>query len=587
MARFLSILLAIIGGLTVLVVAVGIAAAIWLKPTVPTPPDRIVLQLDLRAAPVEAAAVDPVEALLSEPRPVMADIIDTLLQARLDSRVAGAVLLIGDDSPGLASVQELREALTAFRAADKFVVSFATAFGEGGNGTGAYYLASAGEVWLQPSGEFAVTGVSVETPFLKGALDKVGIEMQGGKRWEYKSAPNSATETGYTWPQRQNLQALIDSLYAQIVGDVSKARDIPAEELRALIDRAPLSAADAKLAKLVDRIGYWDEAESYVLQQAGPRAALFDIADYRRAVDPPNSEGPVIALIQGSGAIGAGESTYSMAAGDAMMGADTMTAALREAAEDPAIRAVVLRIDSPGGSYVASDTIFREVARTRSRGKPVIVSMGDVAASGGYFLALPADMIVASRATLTGSIGVFGYKPVASQLLADIGVNMGHLHAGANAGMASPFRPFTPQQQAALERSLDRVYADFTQRVGEARKLSPQQVDEVARGRVWTGIDARRVGLVDELGGLALAVDYAKAAAGIDTTSGITLKRLPEPRDPIDEIVERMFGRSQSDEAVAMRRMMQGAAELARTLHALGVTADRGALSMPPLRLRY
>ena len=258
-----------------------------------------------------------------------------------------------------------------------------------------------------------------------------------------------------------------------------------------------------------------------------------------------------------------------------------------EILEDREVRAVILRISSPGGSYVASDTIFREVARTRSRGKPVIVSMGDVAASGGYFLALPADMIVASRATLTGSIGVFGYKPVASQLLADIGVNMGHLHAGANAGMASPFRPFTPQQQAALERSLDRVYADFTQRVGEARKLSPQQVDEVARGRVWTGIDARRVGLVDELGGLALAVDYAKAAAGIDTTSGITLKRLPEPRDPIDEIVERMFGRSQSDEAVAMRRMMQGAAELARTLHALGVTADRGALSMPPLRLRY
>lgn len=587
MARFFTTLLAIIGGLTVLVIGLGIAAALWLQPTAPTPPDRIVLKLDLRTAPVESPASDPLEALLSEPRPVMSQILETLLQARLDPRVAGAVLLVGDESPGLASVQELREAFTAFRAADKFVVSFATSFGEGGNGTGAYYLASAGEVWLQPSGEFGVTGVSAETPFLKGALDKVGVDLQGGQRWEYKTAPNSLTRSDYTWPHRENLQALVDSLFAQIVGDVSKAREIPAEQLRALIDRAPISAADAKLAKLVDRIGYWDEAESHVLQLAGKRAGLFDIADYRAIVDPPHSEGPVIALIQGSGAISAGESAYSMANGDRLMGADSMTAALREAAEDPAVRAVVLRIDSPGGSYVASDTIFREVARTRSRGKPVIVSMGDVAASGGYFVALPADMIVASRATLTGSIGVFGYKPVAAQLLEDIGVNVGHIHAGANAGMESPFRRFTPEQSAALERSLDRVYADFTQRVGEARKLSPPQVDQVARGRVWTGIDAKRVGLVDELGGLALAVDYAKAAAGIDTTSGITLRRLPERKDPVDEIFERMFGRSESDEAVALRRMMRGVAEIGRTLNGLGLTGDRGALSMQPLRLRY
>lgn len=587
MARILSILLAVVGGLTLLLVAAGIAVGMWLSPTEPTPPDRIVLKIDLRKAPVESASSDPVQSLLAEPRPLVSDVVDALLQARLDGRVAGAVLLTGDESPGLAAIQELREALSAFRAADKFVVSFASAFGEGGNGTGAYYLASAGEVWLQPSGEFSVTGISVETPFLKGALDKAGIRFEGGRRYEFKSAPNMVTQEGFTPAHRENLQTLVDSLYGQIVEDVGKARDLPPADVRRLIDRAPMSAADAKLARLVDRIGYWDEAESYALQQAGAGAGLFDLADYRRVMDPPYAKGPVIALIGGSGAITAGESAYSMASGDRMLGADTLSSALREAAEDDNVRAVVLRIDSPGGSYVASDTIFREVARTRSRGKPVVVSMGDTAASGGYFVALPADMIVASRATLTGSIGVFSYKPVAEQLIQDLGVNVGQVQAGANAGLASPFRSFSAEQALAIERSLDRVYADFTQRVAEARKLSPQQVDAVARGRVWTGADAKRVGLIDEIGGLTLAIGYAKAAAGIEPTAGITLRSLPAPKDAIDRIMERVMGKTEQDETVAIRQALRAAATVARQLNEIGLLGDRGAMSMPPVRLAY
>lgn len=586
MGRFLSIVLAIIGGLTLLVVALAVAAGIWLSPTSPTPPERIVLRLDLRTAPVESASSDPLEALLAEPRPVMSDVVAALMQARLDKRVAGVLLLTGDESPGLASVQELREALAAFRATDKFVVSFATAFGEGGNGTGAYYLASAGDIWLQPSGDLALLGIAAETPFLKGALDKLGIEIEGGQRHEYKSAPYSATQTDFIAPHRENMQALVDSLYAQILGDVSKARNIPADELRRLIDRAPLGAAEAKVARLVDRIGYWDEAEAHVLSQAGAKAGLFDIADYMRVMDKPYGAGPTIALVNGSGAIVPGTSAYSLAGGERLLGADDTADALRRAAEDPAVRAVVLRIDSPGGSYVASDTIFREVARTRSRGKPVVVSMGDVAASGGYFIALPADMIVASRATLTGSIGVFSYKPVLEQALADIGVNIGQVKAGANADIGSPFRRFTPDQAAALNRSLDRVYADFTKRVGEARKLTPPQVDAVARGRVWTGIDAKRVGLVDELGGLTLAIDYAKAAAGIETTASITLRRIPEPRDPFDRLLDRALGR-QTQEQLVLRRALREVAEVGRSLNALGVTGERGTLSMPPATLKY
>ncbi len=586
MGRFLSIILAVIGGLTLLAIAAAVAIGFWLSPTTPTPPERIVLQLDLRLAPVEAESGDPVEALLAEPRPVLSDVVAALMQARLDKRVAGVVMLTGDQSPGLASVQELREALAAFRATDKFVVSYATAFGEGGNGTGAYYLASAGEIWLQPSGDLALLGISVETPFLRGALEKLGVEIEGGQRQEYKSAPYTVTQSDFIPPHRENMQALVDSLFAQIVGDISKARNIPADELRRLIDRAPLAAAEAKVARLVDRIGYWDEVEAHALQQAGAKAGLFDIADYMRVMDRPYSAGPVVALISGTGAIVPGPNSYSLASGDRLLGADDIAKALRQAGDDPAVRAVVLRIDSPGGSYVASDTVFREVARTRSRGKPVIVSMGDVAASGGYFIALPADMIVASRATLTGSIGVFSYKPVLGPALADIGINVANLKAGANADLASPFRRFTPEQAMAVERSLDRVYADFTKRVGEARKLSPQQVDAVARGRVWTGIDAKRVGLVDELGGMALAIEYAKAAAGIETTASITLRRLPEPKSPFDRLLDRMLG-SEVPEQTALRQALRQAAEIGRSLNALGVTGDRGALTMPPATLRY
>ena len=588
MARFISTLLAFIGGLAVLAIGLGIGAALWFSPPRPPPPSRIVLQLDLRQAPIEAVSSDPVEALLAEPRPLLSDVIATLLDARLHPRVARVVPLTGEPTPGLAAIQELREALTAFRAADKFVVSFAHAFGEVGNGTGAYYLASAGEVWLQPSGDFSVTGISIETPFLRGAFDKVGLEFDGGQRYEYKTTPNSVTQYGFTPAHRQNLQTLVDSLFAQIVGDVAEARGISPAEVRRLIDHAPISAADAKLAKLVDRIGYWDEVEAYVLDRAGRGAGLFDLADYRRVAEKPYSKGPTIALVSGSGAIVPGESAYSLASGDRMLGSDSMAAALREAAEDASIRAVVLRIDSPGGSYVASDTIFREVARTRSRGKPVIVSMGNVAASGGYFLTLPADLIVASRATLTGSIGVFAYKPVADRMLGEIGVSIGHLQAGANAGMGSPFRRFTPEQSVAVDRALDRVYADFTQRVADARKLSPQQVDEVARGRVWTGADAKRVGLVDELGGLTLAINYAKAAAGIEATSGVTLRRLPEPKDAIDRIIDRLMGgASESDEAVALRRALRAMSEVGRQLARLGLAGDRGSLTMPPLSLGY
>ncbi len=585
--RFIYGFLAIVGGLTILLIAGVVAVAIWWSPSAPTAPDHIVLKLDLRNAPVEASGNDGLQSLLSEDHPILFDVIGTIQQARNDERVSGILLLIDDSNPGIAATQELRESIAAFRASGKFVVAFADSFGEGGNGTGAYYLASsADEIWLQPSGDLALTGISVETPFLKGALDKLGVSFQGGQRYEYKNAPNSLTETDYTQAHRENMQQLVDNLLSQIVADIAKARGLSADAVRKLIDGAPYGAADAKLAKLVDRIGYRDEADAYVRQRGGAGADLYDYDDYRRTIDKPYSKGPVIALVRGVGAITGGKSAYSLAGDESTMGADDVVEALRTAASDSSVRAIILRIDSPGGSYVASDTIYREVARARAKGKPVIVSMGNTAASGGYFMALPADLIVASPGTITGSIGVFGYKPVADQLLGSLGINMGQIRAGANAGMDSPFRSFTPDQLAKLNRSLDRIYADFTKKAGDARKISLQQMDNIARGRIWTGLEAKRLGLVDDLGGLTLAIGYAKAAAGIEPASGVRLKLLPRPKSPFDRLWSRLFD-SDSSQVATLKPVLQYAAALGRQLRELGIGDDRGVLSMPPMTIRY
>lgn len=587
MARFFYAVLAILGAITLTAIMAAIVVFVWFSPSAPSAPDRIVLTLDLRTPPAEAPAADGIEALLGPRRPLLSDIVATLEQARNDDRVAGLLLLTGDSSPGFATIQELRDALIAFAAAGKTTVAFARSFGEGANGTGAYYLASAAdEIWLQPSGDLSALGISAETPFLKDALDKAGITFEGGQRYEYKTAPNMFTQQDFTAAHRQNLQQLVDSLFSQFVGDVSKTRHIGAEQVRRLIDQAPLSAADALRNKLVDHVGYEDEAEAYLLKKAGSGAGLFSYRDYRRIQNKPYSEGPVIALVRGVGAIATGTDVYSLAAGERLLGADTVGRALRRAGRDPSVRAVVLRIDSPGGSYVASDTIYREVARLRAKGKPVIVSMGDVAASGGYFIALPADMIVASPGTLTGSVGVFGYKPVAEDLMKTLGINFDQVNAGANAGMNSLFRHFTPEQLDRLNKSLDRVYADFTKKVGDARKLSPSQVDAIARGRVWTGIDAKRVGLVDELGGLTLAIGYAKAAAGIEPTTRVRLRILPRTEDPMERLFNRLTGES-SSQAEALRPVLAYAAKIAASLRTVGIGSDRGALTMPPVKLDY
>jgi protease-4 len=580
MRRFIVGLLATIGALTVLsTAAVGyfvVSAPFSAKPL----PAAMVLSLDLRKLPAETGSGSLLTGLWQAPRD-MTETLQLLWRAADDPRVLGLYVEIGDEDGGLARVQELREAISRFHAKGKFTVGFAESLGARGDRFADYYLATAlDEIWLQPSGSFGTAGMAVETPFLKDGLQRLGIRVEGGKRYEYKSAPDTFTENGYTGPARQNLQQLLDSLFAQFLEDSARDRGIEVQRLRQIIDTAPLDPDRAKEEKLVDKIGYRTDATDSVRQLAGKTRPWLSLDDYAAGERPSESADPTIALVRLNGAIVSGTAEDNPFDDDAIAASDDIVEALDNAAQSKRVKAIVLRIDSPGGTYPAADAIADGVARARAAGKPVIVSMGDVAASGGYLAAVHADAIVAEPCTITGSIGVFGMWPVATDLLNSLGIRFDRLKVGANAGMYSTFQPPTDAQKAIIARELDAVYADFTKQVVEARKLDDARIDRAARGRVFTGRDARSAGLVDELGGLQTAIDIAKAKAGIDARQHVELRRFPMEEARWQRIADRLMRISGLDSRGPELRAPR---ELRDALVRLGIAARPGNARLPPL----
>ena len=482
----------------------------------------LILELDLSEGIAEEPPADMVSAVLTMRRPRVADVLDGLRRAGADDKVRALVVKIGGRRIGMARVQELRAAVAAFRRSGKMTVAWAETFGEFGPGNTAYYLATAFDrIWLQPSGDVGLTGLSLEQWFLRGALDKVGLEYEVGKRHEYKNAADRFTEQGFTGPAREALEQLASSLTGQITEAVAERLAIAPARARELIDNGPYVAQEALEERLVDALGYRDEVYEDVRKATGSGAHLLYLGRYHRsrvlaerARKLPEPAENMIALIYAAGPIRRGRSGRGPLAGGAM-GSDTVTAALRAAAADRRVRAIVLRVNSPGGSYVASDTIWREVVRTRQSGTPIIVSMGDVAASGGYYISMAADAIVAQPGTITGSIGVLTGKPVTASLLERVGITIDSVTEGAHADMFTTTRPFSKEEWSKINSWLDRIYADFTGKVASGRNMTPEQVHKVARGRVWTGADAATIGLVDQLGGLDDAVALARRKAGL------------------------------------------------------------------------
>ena len=486
----------------------------------------LILELDLTEGVIETRPPDPLSAVMTRHQPTITDLLAGLRAARTDDRVKALVAKVGGKPIGLGVAQELREAISRFRASGKPTWAWAETFGEFSAGNVPYYLATAfGTIYLQPSGDLGLTGLAVERPFLRGTLDKLGMQLEVGARYEYKGAPEQLTERGFTPANREATQRIAESVTSQIAQAIAERGQISAEQASSLIDQGPYLAEQALAAGLVDALGYRDEVYAALRKQVGDDPGLLFVGRYQRSRElasrarrlaAPRPQ--AVALIQATGGIRRGRNGRSPLTGTAM-GSDSITAALRGATADPHVRAIVLRVNSPGGSYVASDSIWREVVRARNAGKPVVVSMSDVAASGGYFISMAADAIVAQPGTVTGSIGVFSGKPVVSDMLGKAGVTTDSVVLGKHAAMFSTSKPFSADEWQIVDAWLDHIYADFTGKVAAGRGLSAERVHELARGRVWTGADAHERKLVDELGGIEDAADIARRRAGLPPTA--------------------------------------------------------------------
>lgn len=568
--------LAAVGGLVVLLVLSITALALVIR-SGGSVPSKTILEANFETQLMEDVPGEPIARAMLAEAPSVRDVVDALDRASADGRVAGLVARLGAAPMGMAQIQEIRDAVRRFRARKKFAVAFSETFGEADAGNGAYYLATAfDEIWLQPSGDVGLTGIVLESYFLRGTLDKLGVVPRLDHRYEYKTAMNQYTEKKFTAAHRETYGRVVESWTGQLARGVAEGRRLSVEQVRSLIDRGPYLGREALDAKLVDGLAYRDEVYTKVKKRAGDGAKLLYLRKYLNRAGRPNDSGQTIALIYGVGAVRRGRSGFDPIMGDVSMGSDTVAAAFRSAVENPKVKAILFRIDSPGGSYVASDAIWREVVRARRAGKPVVASMGHLAGSGGYFVAMAADKIVAQPGTITASIGVLGGKALTRGFWDKLGVTWDEVHAGQNATMWTASSDYTPAEWARFQAWLDRVYSDFTGKVAEGRRLPKERVLEIAKGRIWTGEDAKNLGLVDELGGFPAALALAKKAAHIPDGEKVKLEIFPKRRSTAELWMARLAGETPDSSEQTLVRALQIIQPVARQLR--GVS---GELAMP------
>lgn len=556
-SKFLTVL----GTIFLVIIVICIGVAVGVRVVRGRVPNRTILEVNLEKGLIEDVPDDPMAKAMLSDRMIVRDVVDAIDRGADDSRVVGMVASIGSSNLGVAEAQEIRDAVLRFRARKKFAVAFSETFGEAGPGQTAYYLATAfDQIYLQPSGDIGLTGIMWENSFLKGTLSKLGMQFHGDHRYEYKSALNRYTESKYTPAHREENERVITSWYGQELRGIAEARHLTQDEARTLVDRGPFLGKEALAAHLVDGMAYRDEVYDQVKKKGGPGTELLYLSKYLERAERPHNKGQTIALIYGVGAVTRGKSGYDPIFGGANMGSDTVAAAFRAAVDDKDVKAIIFRIDSPGGSYVASDTIWREVMKAKKAGKPVIATMGDLAGSGGYFVAMAADKIVAQPGTITASIGVLSGKLLTSGFWNKVGLSWDEVHAGANASIWTGLQDYTPAEWQRFQAWLDRIYVDFTGKVADGRKLPLPKVLEVAKGRIWTGEDAKNLGLVDELGGFDQAIKLAKKAANIPETEEVNIKRFPKEKSFVEALLSRKPDNSEretSDALVQTLRVIQ------------------------------
>jgi len=482
-------------------------------------------------------------------------IVESLDRAAADPDVKGVMLRVGSLTTSWGRVQEIRDAILRFRESGRPAYAHVEFCGNR-----EYYLASAcSKVYAVPTGILNVSGLAAEITFFRNTLDKLGIEAQFEAVGKYKNSPNQFTEAGLTEPHREQMEALLDGLFEQYLTGIASGRSKTEDEVRELLDRGLFDASQALEAGLVDELLYRDQVEDQLngAQRLSPRRYVGKSS--RLGI----FGGPKVALIYAVGDIMPGESQNGVVSGASVAGADTISRALRQARRNSSIKAIVVRVDSPGGSGTASDVIWREIGLAREA-KPVVVSMGDVAASGGYYIAMGSSAIVAQPGTITGSIGVYGGKFSLKGLYDKLGVSKAILTRGKHADMFSEYRAWNEDERRRFRGIQEAFYEDFVKKVADGRGKTYEQVHEVAQGRIWTGEEALRLGLVDRLGGLDAALAVAKEKAGIAADEETQWVVLPEPKGWFGTFLERDDDTLMSELPPDLRLVMRWAQVLSR-----------------------
>jgi protease-4 len=533
-------------GLAVIVSIAGILFLYLALSRGPSVPEQAILVLRPGGQLRETLPDDVVGQLLGRDTTTVRGLVESLRLAKRDPRIKTVLLMPSTlESPFWGKVQELRDAIIDFRQSGKKVIAFLEYGGDR-----EYYLASAADrIFLLPTSPLDLTGVASYEVFLRGAFDKAGAYPDFLHIGDYKTAVNQLTEKGFTAAHKEMSESLNRDMYDQLVRDIAAARKKTESEVRSLIDQGPFSPENALHAGLVDDLVYLDQVDDRVpeMRPASGEPRRIEGVDYQRI--SPRSVGirprSKIAVLYAVGVITSGKSGFDPVNGG-VVGSDTLVEQIRQVRDDDSIKAIVLRIDSPGGSSVASDVIWRELMITRDQkaSRPLVTSMSDLAASGGYYIAVPGQVIVAEPATLTGSIGVYSGKFVISGTLDKVGVNTATVKSGRNADINSPFSQFTPDQRARLQDYMQGFYDNFVEKVATSRHTTPERIDAIAQGRVWTGAQARQRGLVDRLGGLDTAVAIAKERAKIPADEDVELVSYPGRRSFYEAVVEQF--RSQS-----------------------------------------
>ncbi|HEX8072747.1 MAG TPA: signal peptide peptidase SppA [Pyrinomonadaceae bacterium] len=536
-SRTAKVVLVVASILVAVVVVVGLffGLLIWsLREREPDVAANSVLVLKVSGSLPDYAPDDPFASrFFGRDDNSLASLLAQIKKAKADKRVSALLLDIDLTTAGWAKADELRDAIANFRTSGKP----AYAYMEYGTNK-EYYIATACErVYVAPIGDLFITGLAADVMSLRGALDKLGVYPDFYQIGKYKNAPEQYTEKQMTKPHREVLDAILDDVFARYVGAIAAARHKTPDEVRAMIDNAPIRAGDAQQLGLIDEAKYRDQVEDDLKKRLGYKAddklRTVKASDYKR-VSPESlglNKGEKIAVIYASGAITSGQSNEGAGPwGERLAGSDTVAKALNDARDDESIKAIILRVDSPGGTSYASDIIWHAVEAAKQK-KPVVVSMSDLAASGGYYISTGAHRIVAEPSTLTGSIGVFAGKPVLKGFYDWIGVNNEYVTRGKNAGIFRETEKFSGDERKKFEEMLNRFYwDDFVPKVAEGRKKDREYVDSIAQGRVWSGAQAKDKGLVDEFGGMERAVEVAKELAHIPADKGARLVVLPTPR---------------------------------------------------------